>query len=226
MNNIDILELGQKLEIIHLKKSRDVKYLSYIKDMNTNLLLIDVPSLAGKNYVISANEIIKVIITTENAVYSFNTIVKKNQLSPIVGLWILEPKSIERVQRRKYLRIKVNIDLEMKMIDKDGDILHVSNTMSDISGGGISIYTNEDLKQYVNKGKFIVRFSLPEEEEEIVTEVDLVFAKDLQDNKNKQTTHYNYFFAFKFLDIDEKTIDRICKFCFQYQIELKRKGLI
>lgn len=226
MNNLDILKLGLKIEIIYLKESAEVRYLSYVKDMNDTMLLIDIPSLGGKNYIITANEIILISITTENAIYSFKTMVKKNQLSPIVGLWVIKPRKIDRFQRRKYLRVRAKIPLIIDMIDNDGDILHVYNLMSDISGGGISILTNEDLREYVKIGKFHVKFCLPGENELIVTELDLVFAKDLQEDKNKQGASYSYFFAFKFINLDEKTIDRICKFCFKYQIELKKKGLI
>lgn len=228
MEEQEYIKIGQKLEVVALNKNPDIYYASYIKDLNNTEILIDIPSHKGKIAPIYSNDLIKLVVTTREAVYSSISSVLKAQTAPIAGMWVKTPTKFERIQRRAYLRVNVKIPINVEMVDKDGDALKFVSEIRDLSGGGISFFTNDDLNQYNKIGNFFVAISLPKEEKPIKTQADLVFCNKINPDplKNIKKGNFAYIVAFKFTGLDDKTIDKICRFCQHQQIELKRRGLL
>lgn len=221
MAHEDVIEIGVKLEVVSLLRDPDNNYFSYIKDFNAKEVLIDVPSKNHKQGPFHVKDKIKIIITNPEAIYKADTFITRNQFMPIAGLWILKPKDFERVQRRAFLRVPIKLIVNTTMIDKDGDKFDFNIETRDLSAGGISFNTDEDLNIFVNIGKFYITFALPNDKEKIKTECELVFCRP-----NPPNSKLRFIAAFKYVNLDPKVVDKIFRFCFNYQVELKRKGLL
>lgn len=228
MKNLDFIDIGTKFDVVPLKTEPKNTYYSYVKDFNDAEILIDLPSKEDNYAIISVKDIIKISVTAKEAIYSFNTVVTRKQILPITGFWVKTPRTFDRIQRRKYLRVSVNLAMKVVMIDKDGDMLNVAIQIRDFSAGGVSFYTNENLALYTKIGKFFVNFSLPASGKIIKTRAELIFIRPMSTDAPELPSKikYQYVSALEFVDLDEETVDELCKFCFQYQIDLKRKGLL
>ena len=227
MQYSEILSIGTKIELINITDDKESLYPSYIKDIEKNEIMIDQPPIDSQKVYLSVGNILKIIITTDDAVYSFKSGVIRKQLSPINGVWIRKPYKIDRMQRRKYLRVNANLPLLLQMIDKDGDMLEINVKMRDLSGGGVSFYTNEDLRKYIDIGRFYLTIDFNKQLPILKVESVLVNQRVVKSEAAASKKAYpEYICAFAFLNLEEYIIDELCKFCFQYQLELKRKGLL
>lgn len=225
MINTDFLVIGAKLTLRPQDNEDKLTYLSYIKDMeNDRVLFIDVPSRQRQKIHLKVGGQILVSITSKDAIYTFTAKILKTQLHPIVGYWVQRNSDFTRYQRRKYLRVPIVLPLECKMVDEDGDVLEIPVELRDLSAGGISLTTKEDLNKYKEKGRFFIYLEFPDPIDDLITECRFIMCRPL--NPNASPREMFYVVALEFLEIDPEMIEVISRFCFKYQIELKRKGLI
>lgn len=225
MINTDFLEIGAKITLRPADSEDKLTYLSYIKDLkNDKIIFIDIPSRQRKTIHIKVESTILISITSRDAIYTFTARVLKTQLSPIAGYWIQRISDFKRYQRRKYLRVPIKLPLECKMVDNEGDVLEIEADLRDLSAGGISFTTKEDLNKYKENGRFFIYLEFPEPLEDLITECKLVMARPV--NPSLPPREMVYIVAFEFLEMDPEMIEEISRFCFKFQIELKRKGLL
>jgi c-di-GMP-binding flagellar brake protein YcgR len=145
-----------------------------------------------------------------------------------MGSWIKRPKDYQRIQRREHLRVNYHVPLKIKIVDKNGDALEITAESRDLSGGGISFYTNENLKEYKNIHKCLLEFTIVDKKEFYSLESNMVFSREITNNTSQvpKLPKYKYLAAFKFINTNPKTVDKLCQFCFQHQLQLKKKGLL
>ncbi|MGB9667681.1 MAG: flagellar brake protein [Thermosulfidibacteraceae bacterium] len=249
--NIDIekvLNIGQSIIV---KKTRDNTHgHSNLQDMDSeNIYIMQPTDEKGLPVVLLPNDEVMVsLIGKQGKRYGFYSKVTKHIRKPFFLIGLKKPKEVYVVELREYFRVPVFIPFKAKLAeaikDETGKTKYVpkdvefSGYVHDISGGGMFITTNVDLKignhilittllekekmerpiKIITKKKEVVPTTIGFPEEDKIALIDLpakIVRKVVLDPKEKK---YGYGIMF---DIDEKRREKIILFCFNKQRELK-----
>lgn len=209
-------KINSRAEILY----EDTYYNCDIQDVKNGLIAISIPIKDNQYLPLRKEERVKVIYYDENCIYQFTSSVVERTKSNIPLIWLNQPKTYKKVQRRKYVRVPVLIDVRFALIRKDfkfdksklTSIKFENGTLLDISGGGAKLRTPLDIK----KGDcFAIILPLQEGSMLVKGEVMRV-AKDELGNKLCGVGFYD-------LRISEE--DNIVKFVFAIMREQMKKGL-
>lgn len=192
-------------------------YNSRIEGITEKEFILALPFIGTVPIPIRIGEKISIYSVSDDAVYRVDGEIVKRQLEPIPILQVKISEDIERVQRRRYVRIPIvlNIQYKLKGVDK------IYYTYSkDISGGGVRIILPELLKVY---DIIEMRIELISPEPPINCEGEVVWINKqeiLVINKREEIIHA----GIRFTLIEEKERERLIRFLFNYQRNLIKKG--
>lgn len=192
-------------------------YNSRIEEITEKEFILALPFIGTVPIPIRIGEKISIYSVSDDAVYRVDGEIVKRQLEPIPILQVKISEDIERVQRRRYVRIPIvlNIQYKLKGVDK------IYYTYSkDISGGGVRIILPELLKVY---DIIEMRIELISPEPPINCEGEVVWINKqeiLVINKREEIIHA----GIRFTLIEEKERERLIRFLFNYQRNLIKKG--
>jgi c-di-GMP-binding flagellar brake protein YcgR len=200
----------------------DGYYKSNIEDVQENYIAISIPIKEGQYIPLRVGEQLEVIYYPNNEdIYKFNTVVVGRQVDRIPIILLGMPVSIMKIQRRKFVRVPVVCNIECSVIDKalahkELSILANINKnkleaiLLDLSGGGMRVRLNADVKL----NDTIVSY-IPIEQDVIIVKGVVVRIDKGEDNKCA--------YGINFLDLNEKTRDKIIRFIFQLMRDQMRK---
>ncbi|HSV32212.1 MAG TPA: flagellar brake domain-containing protein [Atribacteraceae bacterium] len=200
--SLGILGRDEKGEtIIHYHSSR-------LENIVKDNLWIAAPQEQGELVPVSPGETIEVFLISKNEIYVFNSEVKDrvkrgNMAFLIIGM----PASVVRMQRRDYVRLDVSLPVSLKK-----GLLTWKGMTKNLSGGGMLVVFTEK-GSYPEKGDEVF-FCLEFNEEKLMGKGVTL----REDDTNLR--------AFRFTEIMEGDREKVIKFIFRRQIELKRKGLL
>ncbi|WP_052738048.1 flagellar brake protein [Bacillus sp. SA1-12] len=124
-----------------------------------------------------------------------------------------------RIQRREYVRVDTTLDVAVHPLENE--FLPFSAVTADISAGGAAILIPNST-QLSQDQELVIWFSLPFQDENI--DYIKVEAKILRLIPAENVRFYKVPLQFK--NIDELTRQKLIRFCFQQQIQMRRKGLM
>lgn len=198
-------------------------FFGLIQDIVENKIYVSMSPDDRKFKLLQRKDKIKCIVYDNNKVLGFDAVV----LSRIIGMTpmyeIMSYDNFEIVQRRDYVRVKTSIPLiytdnkYLTNIDLD-DYSKTKETLdnikrylkngiiSDISGGGLKFSCKENLY----KSEFLL-LVLELSNDIFVLKGEIVY-KDIKPTTNNKSI-YNY--GIKFIDISEKTREKIINYVFQ-----------
>lgn len=162
---------------------------------------------------------LNVIFWDKKAVYTFCTSLLKNIEGPVYFLMVTIPESIERVQKREFVRVELVFEVLLTYKNRENKEVIISCQSKDISGGGLQLA--------------VLKTDLPETGSEVQLEFTLnnklikangilVWNKRNTDSDGKERN----ILAIKFSKILEVDRTLIIKEVYLRQIELRRKGLL
>ena len=219
MSNSDQnLKINQKIEIEIPKGPYQGSYNSKVSDITKDK--ITVMAIYERENVIPVNKGLEVNLLYEgdSAFYSLTTKIIDRVGSPLPSLILKNTDQIERIQRRSYFRLKVNKDIKYYVIKEhkkeEGQPDFKKTTAIDLSGGGLKMVLNEDLK--INDR---LLFDLQIDEFEKLIEGKIVRIKYNTDGYSKTA-------GVEFVDMERKDTDKIMSYLFNYQRKLRRRGMI
>lgn len=219
LNNLTVNKL---IEIQPPSASPDKTYKSRVEEINDKGIWVANPTKQGALVTLPLGTEIKVTYGDELCIYSFKTIIKSKVNSPLPMLLLEkpDPKSIERIQRREFVRVPANTPFEYGIIttgmEQEGVDLHKTNTL-DISGGGLRFLTNMSLQE-----KDLLQINLTLENELMILIGQIMRISDYSKNNNPGLKAVGV----KFVNIHEADRDKIIKFVFDWQRQMRRKGLL
>lgn len=170
-------------------------------------------------FVIRADDFIKIDM------FSFKAkVIERNNDGNVAMLKIKPVTELERIQRRKFFRMKATLDIKYREpVNKDADpsMQHAYKkaVTRDLSGGGLCIATMEKLEN----GKifeFVLDLAGRGEIEFIGRVVRVIKTYDGDEFK------YKYQIGISFEKIEEKDREEIIRYIFFAQRKLRKKGLI
>ena len=214
----DYLDINQNIELEINQGPYQGRYMSKISDISeaemTVMAIYDEELIPLRK-----NLPVDVYFNGEHAVYKFKSKVKKRYKDPIPLIVLSIPQEIKRIQRRQYFRLKVNKNIYYKLAKNDEDKQkkedYKKTQIVDISGGGVKMVLNNDLK----KGDII----------QILLKIDCLKQTPITGKVVRFITSedgYTKFAGIKFIDIKRSIQDKIIGWIFDYQRDLRRRGLL
>lgn len=212
---VDRLKINQKIDLEVKSGPYQGKYLSKVAEVEGELIKVSAPFVKGELVPLRKNQPLTIFFTGNNAAYKFNAVVVSRVSKPVALLILKKAGSINRIQRREYFRIDAGIDVKYRLLDHDGepvgDIREV--TTIDISGGGLKLIVDENLSKGTLIGMFV---DLPNIDDTMIT--------------GRVINNYNLTditaIGVEFVEIDHYTRENIISWLFDYQRELRKKGLL
>lgn len=221
MNDIfDHLKELTKLDVEFSNENTHYSFLkSYIKCVEQDRLLIDPPSFKGTVYPIYDGQLITITISTNSGVYSGECKIIERDLSTISGLWITFPLSNRQIQRREFLRVplKKKVEITLFRTAEKTENLQFNVETRDISGKGISFFTDSPLDNYY---EIECNFSIDNSSNKIWSRCEHVYSKETP--INGKITYLN---ALAFIELTNKNVELIVRECFKYQLEMRKRAL-
>ena len=218
MGLYDPLKVNQPVEI-EMPEISKVSYRSRVEGILSNKITLAAPLKQGQIVPLSPGTTVKVIYTDQMAIYSFLSQVislnRQNLPTVILG----EPYDLQRIQRRNFVRLEATLNIIITQVDEDykpaGETF--SGTTVDLSGGGAMFLCNTVLKCGDSLATMVYL-----SDNDSVKALGRVtrFVENLPNAKHK------YSVGIEFTVIEESERDKIIKFIFNRQRELRKKGLL
>lgn len=142
-----ILKIGQRLAFF--SDTSDEKYTSRIEDLSEKEIVAAMPMDQKRRPIIpiSGQHLYGMAFANGCQYRFFSVFHKKGMNNGIPCWWILKPDKVERFQNRAFVRVRVNLPVQVQAMDKEGGFLPPQMTqLIDISGSGVSFVFDRDLK--------------------------------------------------------------------------------
>ena len=215
------LEVNQSIDVEVKRGLYKGTFLSKIDEVNEENVKILAPYRNGEIVPLRVGTEMNIFFTGENAAYKFHSEVLERIEEQVKLLVITPPEDIVRIQRRDYFRLDVKKDAKYRKLDDDyelgdeyeseGDFIE-SQTI-DLSGGGVRLVNESGLEE----GDFIeLMIDLSGIEDVVI----LGEVKQEYDLPNGEAV------GVEFQDITRQARDEIIGWLFDYQRELRKKGML
>ncbi|WMJ81351.1 flagellar brake domain-containing protein [Clostridium sp. MB40-C1] len=208
--------INSKVEVIY----NDEAYLCDIQDTKDNCIAISIPMKEREYLPLNKGERIDVYYYDDKCIYEFTTTVVGRERKNIPLVWILSPERYKKIQRRKFVRISLLLDVKYAVVKEGVSLskdylseLKFSKAIAlDLSGGGMKLKTKEELKAGEH---LIIAISLDGKGMMVRGKVIRASKDDLKENIN----------GVKFEQMSLREQDRIIQYVFKIMREQMKKGL-
>lgn len=217
---VDINDFLQELEKIEVlfsdEQNNSYKFKSYIKVLESESMLIEPPATNAHLFTTKDNQEIQIILPSKEGIYTGNCFLLGRSLSSLYGYRISYPHSTQFMQRREYLRINLNYELDFVVYaDKDQtEKYEFKATSRDISGSGISYISEEPLMNYYD---IYCTIHINDGGNPITIRCEHVDTRQI-----KVSNNIKYLNALAYIDISERDVERIVKECFKQQLKMRQ----
>jgi c-di-GMP-binding flagellar brake protein YcgR len=220
VKNIDqFITINTKINVEVLKGNYRGVYTSRIEDIDSGAIYISIPTNKSFPVPLSPETEIEISFISDKGRFSFKTYVIEKITDKITMLKLSKPTEAYRKELRKYFRVDCRIKAKIYVIDFDienGQLSMVKNSytaiIKDISGGGMRVITEAPLKL-----DQAVEFDLSDELD-LQKEVFGKVVKLYEDNDYSSKIEA----GIEFISIKENDRDKIIKYVFKRQIELRK----
>ncbi len=218
----DKLKVNKRVELEIKEGVYQGTYISRVEDIGPDYVALSIP-MDGKGYIpLRIGTGLRISVIGERALFAFHSQIKERLKDPIPVILVDRPEELERIQRRRFVRLEITMQLEYCLMP-DGDaeeeeLEFTQGEMIDISGGGLQlkIQTREKIEAgCIVKVKMDSFLPLKEEEGEQLARV--MWSKKDDDC---------CYLGLEFTDIGQHLQDQIMGWIFEKQRELRKKGLI
>lgn len=208
------LSVGLLVDIIVPEGEYEGKYRSRIEEIGEKIVSIGAPYERGEVVPLREGTKIQITFWDETAAFSFEADIMQRVAVP-VPIFILQlPDSVEKVQRRNYVRVPAVFPVAFQLVTRQGLSDIKKAMMLDLSGGGMRFSTKELVE---NKSILYVHLTLPNGEMQTPVRVCRV---EWIENANR------YRISVEFHDIPERERDKIIRCVFDIQRAMRKKGLV
>jgi len=194
-------------------------YKTKITEINNHSFFIQLPvnqRTSKTDYFHKGSKLVAKVVTENGIVFQFPTEIVNHTVKKIPMIELVRPLEHEykKIQRRAYVRVEMITDVLIK-IDEDQPYEKV--TMSNISGGGMSVIAPSHFNVKIDD-ILLCKFKLPipNGEVELEEECKVVRVGEAIDEFRRLFLH--------FTNIKESERSKIIQSCFQKQLEQRRKG--
>jgi len=218
---LDLLKVGDKIELLRTDSLQDkTSYPSQVLDIIADDILEVRGPFYKNNFVfVSPREKLRIVfVIKDKGKYQFDAEILNIDYEGIYKLKIRRISEITKLQLRNYFRFDISIPVKkyFTIIEENEEkILEENCRTKDISGGGMKLYSNY---QHSVGDKITCEFKVGEYL--ITTKAKVVRIEKVD------TFEFDFALGIEFVDIKERSRDRIIQFIFSKQRELLEKGMI
>lgn len=210
----DKLYEGLPIDIIVPDGEYKGKYRSKIEELGVRIITVGVPVIKGGFIPLRQGTNLDIAFYDDLSFYSFASMIIDRIATPAPAIILEYPDNIRRIQRRQYVRVPVVIPLEYRIVGKEALSKPQKGHVMDLSGGGILFKTKENIEE---RSIVVIKVNLGGNETELPASIIRSVKKDEQN-------HYSV--SAEFQEINESTRDKIIRYVFEVQREMRKKGLI
>lgn len=208
------LIIGLAVELVVLGGEYEGKYRTRIEEVGERILAVGAPFDHGEVVPLREGSKVKLTFWDEVAAYSFEGKIMQRIAVPI-PMFILElPDSVDKVQRRNFVRVPAFFPMSFRSVTKEGLSDLQNGSMLDLSGGGMRFLTKDRMD---NQSLLYVHITLPKGE--LKTPVRVCRVEPIDDGQR-------YRISVEFHDISERDRDQIIHCVFDIQRATRKKGLV
>ncbi|WP_418790220.1 flagellar brake protein [Phosphitispora sp. TUW77] len=218
MGSFDPIKINQTVEL-ELPNDTLKQYRSKVYGLSDDRIIVAVPVKGGSRVAMGQGSKVKLIYTDSTAVYVFFTTVLSQDNDNAEMVILGKPDNIKKIQRRNFVRLDIQLKLLFCRLDNSFESKSSSfeAVSVDISGGGMMFMCDEVL----SFGDILDAQIFFGQNEKIRSVGRVVRVME-----NLPQTKMKYSVGFEFTMIEELERDKIIKFIFNRQRELRRKGLL
>lgn len=202
------LKEGQKVDI-RLDGDDGKFYKSQVVGVQGNYFLIIPPYRGMDNLFLHRGDRVEVVLHSTNEKCEFTAGVIKLVKGKLDGYILEAPEEGKRIQMRKFVRVKVLLDIEWALSQEKNNFY--SGIMVDLSGGGAGIVTDVPVDDDV---ELLVRFHLPIRGREVE-----MLVKSQVRRCQLMAEQGKYLIGVAFQELSERDQDQIIEYVFQKQRE-------
>lgn len=208
---LDYIKQGQKTELIIRTPGGAVRFFSTFEKQTDTNIIISKPENKHLAFNCIPNQDVELYAYTNGGVFKlkckFITCLKNECLLSL-------PSSVDKMQRREYIRVELNIKTILTLISPDSKKT-IQATSKNISAKGIKLLLEEDVSKF---SKIELRMLF--EEGSISTVAQIIKIRPVEIG---QKTYYST--SLMFITISEKEMSFIVKKCFEFEAAQRRKLL-
>ncbi len=194
-------------------------YEATIRSVTEHAVRLTMPERSDEFMVIEPGEPITLFTSRHGQVYRITSRVRLIETSPVEGLVIDPPAEAEKNERRSFYRLLTRIvPRYAALVGRDGaEEALGENVILDISGGGLQMQS----KSRVEPGARIhLVFAVDGDPLEIEVSVDVLTVHP------PATGGRFYRFHGRFAGVPRGEVERIVRYIYRQQLELRRKGVL
>ncbi len=207
----DYIEPGRRVELIVRTTNSTIRFYCAFDRFEENSIFVGKPQNKHVQFNFPLGQMLDLYAYTRGGVFRLRCRLKSyNGEKCELSL----PISVDKIQRREYIRVKMKIDTIIKLSPFAGTKI-VRTKSKDISAKGIRLLLDEDISKYAK-----VELTLIFSEETINTLAKVIKSKPIEINSVKY-----YDTSLEFISISDKEINFIVKKCFEFESAQRRKML-
>lgn len=220
MSNWMHLKIGQPVRFFIPAGVFKGNYMSRLEDENEDTLFFAAPVAKSALVPLRVGQLVQVYYVSDQpsgpAVYEFEARVKGLRQEPVPLVLLPVPDSVNRKQQRAFVRVKCDLPVRFRPADQEKHhCAYRHGRCLDLSGGGLVLSASDP--ELVPGSTWGVELVLPEGT--VAAKAKVVRLIPRKDNSG-----YNA--AMRFVVLGESGRDRIMRYVFARQLELRRRQLI
>jgi c-di-GMP-binding flagellar brake protein YcgR len=206
-----------EVEVIS-EKEYEGTYLCKIEDIEAKKELhITLPMEKGRIVPLRVGTAVRINITEKDGVYSFAENIIRRVTSPYAHFIINYPKKIERLQRRNYVRMALNVPVEMVTED---EVVHKGVSI-DVSGGGMLIAFAK--KEFALNTNVTLSFKLTNGNDYCGIKGIIKRERDFESVEGVVNSKKGY--GIDFTEINQKKREEIISYLFELQRDRRKNNI-
>lgn len=218
MDYVD-LRPGTRVNVAPMEGDLGASFEATVRSVTENAIRITMPERSEEVLAIDAGQPITLFTSLHGQVYRFSTKVRLIETSPVEGLVIEPPAEAEKNERRTFYRLMTRIVPRYAAeVGRDGaEHLLAENVILDISGGGLQMQT---LTRLEPGSKLHLVFSLDGDPLEMEVTLDVLTVNPPARGGRFYRLHG------RFAGVPRSEVERLVRYVYRQQVELRRKGVL
>ncbi len=204
------------------------QYRSRILDFGSKYIKLMVPKVNNKEQLFWKATTLHINYMRPDAMFTFKSKIKKSELDPRPSLLIAIPEQVERVQRRRYVRVDTpGMTINFRKFNEDIPLMEnddpfTTSKLFNISAGGMRI-DSDDLK--IEKGEIVeLEFTISNFKcQHVLGEVVRSLELTKKDRNNNESIFYSH--GINFLQIHRVQKEKIFSYVFKREREMISGGV-
>lgn len=213
------LRINQPIEIDVKEPGREGTYRSRVEGISGDGLVLAAPYKNSEVVHLPRGTEVTVTYYDQVAVYFVDCLVMSYTMGHVPTIVLGSPVNSKRVQRRNFVRVDTKIPVLYTLLDADMKPVaeQYNATTIDISGGGIMLCTDDGK---IQQGDSLELLALLNADTTVSAIGKAVRVMDNVTGKNKKSI------GVEFSLIEERERDKIIRYIFNQQRELRQRGLL